>query len=116
MKTKTLSFIKVLLVTTGILLICIPALFNLDAYTYKTFIPLSVIAASSGVIIPQLLLCIYAKRNKHLQKSACFLFSLNSRLTPMYGPAHLIVVGTGPADALSAAHVSAGRSDDFLPR
>ena len=116
MKTKTLSFIKVLLVSAGILLICLPAFLGLGAYTYKVFIPMSVITISSGVIIPQLLLCFNAKRNKHLQKSACFLFALNSRFTPMYRLARLIVIGTGTADALSTAHVALGRSDNRLAR
>lgn len=116
MKTRTLSVIKVLLVAAGILLICIPALLNLDANTYKTYIPLSVIITSSGVIIPQLLLCINAKRNKHLQQSACFLFVSNSRFTSMYRLTCLIIVGAGAADALTAAHVAAGRSDNLLTR
>ena len=114
MKTRTLSVIKVLLVAAGILLFCIPALLNLDANTYKMYIPLSVITTSLGVIIPQLLLCINTKRNKHLQQSACFLFVLDSRLTSMYRLARLIVIGAGSANALTTAPVAAGRSDDLL--
>lgn len=116
MKTKTLTFITVSLVTAGILLMCLPALLTLDADAYKTFIPLSIITASSGLFVPHLLLHICTKRNKHLQKSACSLPSSESRFTSMYRLARLIIVGARSADTLSAAHVSAGRPDDFFTR
>ncbi len=80
MKTRTLSVIKVLLVAAGILLFCIPALLNLDANTYKMYIPLSVITTSLGVIIPQLLLCINTKKKQAL--AAKCLFFIYFRFSP----------------------------------
>lgn len=79
MKIKTLIFVKTALVAAGILLFCIPAVLSLEAYTYKTFIPLSVITVSCGVIVPELL-CIGAKRNKRLQEKR--LFFVVSRFSP----------------------------------